>query len=444
MFMGQYDHTVDDKGRVAIPARFRDRFADGLVVTRGLERCLLIYTAADWAALAERIATLPLTQSDARAFTRFLFSGAMDVQLDRQGRVVIPGYLREYAGIREDVVIAGANTGRPGPRPSAKLKKKVLSSPSTWPRLASSGSPPMTTADNHVPVLLDAVLAYMKPKQDGVYVDCTVGGGGHARALLAASAPGGRLLGLDIDPEAAARARQALAEFGERVVVVNESYTSLVEIARAHGFEPADGVLLDLGLSSYQLDEASRGFSFQKEAPLDMRFDRRAETTAADLIATLSERRSRALARAIVRERAVRPITTTTQLAELVAAVVHGRPGGVHPATRAFQALRIAVNRELEAIEAVLPQAVEILRPGGRLAVISFHSLEDRIVKRTFQREAAGCLCPPDLPQCVCGHVPRLKVITKRPVEASAAEVAVNPRSRSAKLRVAERLEVGM
>lgn len=313
----------------------------------------------------------------------------------------------------------------------------------------------MPSPVRHTPVLREEVLQYLRPVAGGVYVDCTVGGGGHARALLAASAPDGRLLGLDVDPQAAERARRALAEFGQRVVVVNTSYDQLESTASAHGFEQADGVLLDLGLSSSQLDEASRGFSFQKEAPLDMRFDQRADTTAAQLLATLGEReladifylfgeerRSRSLARTIIEERARRPITSTTQLAELVARVVHGRPGGIHPATRAFQALRIAVNRELEAVEEVLPQATDTLRPGGRLAVISFHSLEDRIVKRYFQREAAGCICPPGVPQCVCGHVPRLKLVTKKPVEASAAEVTANPRSRSAKLRVGERLEV--
>jgi len=305
----------------------------------------------------------------------------------------------------------------------------------------------------HVPVLLAEVVGFLRPKPGGRYIDCTVGGGGHARALLEASAPTGRLLGFDADPAAAERARQALAPYGERAVVVNETYLHLIDVASAEKFLPADGILLDLGLSSYQLEEEGRGFSFQQEAPLDMRFDPRRPPTAAELVNTLpeedladlifrygEERRSRAIARAIVRERAARPIVTTTQLARLVARVVGGRPGGIHPATRTFQALRIAVNDELAALEGVLPQAVTALAPGGRLAVISFHSLEDRIVKRFLKEEAAGCICPPGLPQCICGHKPRLALLTKKPVTATAAEMAANPRSRSAKLRVAKRL----
>jgi 16S rRNA (cytosine1402-N4)-methyltransferase len=308
----------------------------------------------------------------------------------------------------------------------------------------------------HIPVLLSEVLAFLRPAAGKRYIDCTIGGGGHAKALLAASGPTGRVLGFDLDPAAATNTAASLSEFGERVTVVNESYVNLLAVAGRHGFLPVDGVLLDLGLSSDQLEAADRGFSFQKEAPLDMRFDPRAGQSAADLVNTLpegeladllfnygEERRSRAVARAIVRERATRPFTTTTQLAGLVARVVRGRPGGIHPATRTFQALRIAANRELEAVAAVLPQAVEALAPGGRMAVISFHSLEDRIVKQFMRQEAAGCICPPALPACVCGHKPRIKVLVKKPVEASAAEAAANPRSRSAKLRVAERLEVG-
>ncbi|MHB1004028.1 MAG: 16S rRNA (cytosine(1402)-N(4))-methyltransferase RsmH [Chloroflexota bacterium] len=315
----------------------------------------------------------------------------------------------------------------------------------------------MQSPAEHIPVMLSEVVGLLRPGPGKRYIDCTVGGGGHAKALLEASTPLGRLLGFDADPGAAERSRAALAEFGERALVVNESYVRLLEVAAAEGFLPCDGVLLDLGLSSYQLGEAERGFSFQTEAPLDMRFDTNQATTAARLVNTLpeeelanliynfgEERRSRAIARAIVRERGVRPIVSTTQLAALVARVVHGRPGGIHPATRTFQALRIAVNEELENVEAVLPQAVEALASGGRLAVISFHSLEDRIVKRFMRNEAAGCICPPGLPTCVCGHKPRLALVTKRPVEAGVAETARNPRSRSAKLRVAERLEVGV
>jgi 16S rRNA (cytosine1402-N4)-methyltransferase len=307
----------------------------------------------------------------------------------------------------------------------------------------------------HVPVLLAETASYLHPEDGKRYVDCTVGAGGHAKEILRLSAPSGRLLGMDADPEAAERAREALLPYGARATIVNENYANLLTILRAHNFAPVDGILLDLGLSSYQLDNAERGFSFQGDAPLDMRFDPRTGPTAADLVNTLAEddlanliykygeeRRSRAVARAIVQERERRPIATTAQLAQLVGRVVRGRPGGIHSATRTFQALRIAVNEELDAVETVLPQAVEALAPGGRLAVITFHSLEDRIVKHYLRAEAIGCICPPELPVCHCGRKPRVALVTKKPVVASPEEMSVNPRSRSAKLRVAERLEV--
>lgn len=312
----------------------------------------------------------------------------------------------------------------------------------------------MRSFGEHIPVLADEVVDFLRPQASGRYIDGTVGGGGHARLILEASAPTGRLLGLDADPAAADRARAALEPYQGRATVVSESYAELAAVAERYGFRPADGILLDLGFSTYQVEASDRGFSFAREAPLDMRYDPRRGPTAADLVNTLpeaeladliyrygEERRSRAIARAIVRERAKRPLLTTTRLAEVVAGAVGGRRAGIHPATRTFQALRIAVNSELENLAAVLPQAVEVLAPGGRLAVISFHSLEDRIVKRFIAREAAGCVCPPRLPMCVCGMKSRLKLVTKRSVTPSADELARNPRGRSARLRVAERVE---
>lgn len=302
----------------------------------------------------------------------------------------------------------------------------------------------------HVPVLLDAVIDTLRPRAGGRYVDGTLGGGGHARAILEASAPDGRLLGLDHDPAALSRARTLLAPFGGRAVCVRASFADLGAVADAHGFSPLDGVVLDLGLSSDQLDDAARGFSFQVTGPLDMRMDPGAPERAADLVNALTEqdladvlyrlgdeRRSRRIARAIV---ASRPIESTTELANVVARAAGGHAGRIHPATRTFQALRIAVNGELDALAAVLPQAIDRLAPGGRLAVISFHSLEDRIVKHTLRDEARECVCPPGLPECRCGHRARLRLVTRRPIEPSAAEVQANPRARSAKLRVAERL----
>ncbi|RIL10767.1 16S rRNA (cytosine(1402)-N(4))-methyltransferase [bacterium] len=302
----------------------------------------------------------------------------------------------------------------------------------------------------HVPVLLEAVVGALRPHAGGRYVDGTLGGGGHARAILEASAPDGRLLGLDRDPAALARARERLAPFGARAVCVHASFGDLGAVADGHGFTPIDGVVLDLGFSSDQLDDPARGFSFQAAGPLDMRLDPGAPVRAADLVNDLpedaladllyrygDERRSRRIARAIV---ASRPVETTTELAAIVARAAGGRAGRIHPATRTFQALRIAVNGELDALTDVLPQVVDRLVPGGRLAVISFHSLEDRIVKHALRDEARDCLCPPELPVCRCDHRARLRLVTRRPIEPSAAEVLANPRARSARLRVAERL----
>ena len=304
----------------------------------------------------------------------------------------------------------------------------------------------------HIPVLLREVLEGLVVRPGGVYIDGTLGAGGHAEAILAASAPDGRLLGLDRDPQAVTRATARLEPYGERAVLLHASYVELAALARERGFFPVAGVLFDLGFSSLQVAAAQRGFSFRLAGPLDMRFDpTSAGPTAADLVNTLSEAelvdllwrygeepRSRRIAQAIV---AARPLESTGELAEVVAAAAK-RPRGrrIHPATRVFQALRIAVNRELEAVEAVLPQAVEILRPGGRLAVITFHSLEDRIVKRFFKQEARGCICPPEAPICTCEHQPTLRLVNRKPIRPSAEELAANPRSRSAKLRVAEKL----
>jgi 16S rRNA (cytosine1402-N4)-methyltransferase len=303
-------------------------------------------------------------------------------------------------------------------------------------------------------VLAEPVLALLAPCPGGRYLDGTLGGAGHTALVLAASAPEGRVLALDADPQALARAHAGLAgdERSGRLLLRHGNFASMATIARADDFLAVDGVLLDLGLSSDQLAEPERGFSFAADAPLDMRFDPTHGVPASELVNTLAEaaladlfwrygeeRRARAIARRIVAARVRAPIARTGELARLVAGVVHGRPGGIHPATRTFQALRIAVNDELSNLEAGLAAAVEILRPGGRLVVISFHSLEDRIVKRFFQAEQQGCICPPDLPACVCGHQPRLRTLTRHPITAGEAEVRSNPRSRSAKLRAAER-----
>ena len=304
----------------------------------------------------------------------------------------------------------------------------------------------------HLPVLLREVVTWLAPRAGERYLDLTVGGGGHAAALLEATAPTGQLLGFDRDIQAVAQTMKRLAPFGARAQVVHSSYRHLEVIARERGFWPVAGVLFDLGFSSLQVDDPERGFAFRLEGPLDMRYDPQSDApTAAELLNQLSEielrellwrygeePRSRRIAQAIV---AARPIYTTTQLADSIAQAV-GRPrhGRLHPATRTFQALRLAVNRELEALEATLPQAVAALQPGGRLAVITFHSLEDRMVKQFMRQAAQGCNCPPESPVCTCGQQPTLRILTRKPVTPSSEELAANPRSRSAKLRVAERL----
>lgn len=301
---------------------------------------------------------------------------------------------------------------------------------------------------DHIPVLFHEVLAGLQVKPGGHYIDGTVGAGGHAWGILRASGPDGLLLGIDADPAAIAVARQRLAEFGPRVTLVEGNFADLREIAVRHGFQLVNGLILDLGLSSMQLDDGSRGFSFQKEGPLDMRFSGQGPT-AADLINRLDEkelsdllkrygeeRRARRVARAIV---AHRPLTTTTELADTVARAV-GRRGRIHPATRTFQALRIAVNKELDALAQALTQALDILAPGGRLAVISFHSLEDRLVKEFFREHSQDCVCPPEAPICTCHQRAALQVLTRKPIRPSVEERERNRRSRSAKLRLACRL----
>ena len=301
----------------------------------------------------------------------------------------------------------------------------------------------------HQPVLYHEIIHALQPKNKGRYVDGTLGAGGHARGILEACAPDGRLLGLDVDPQALALARETLAPYGERIRLRQASYDSLAETLREIGWDKVDGILLDLGLSSMQLDSPERGFSFQQDAPLDMRFDPASPTTAADLVNALSgneladlifrygeEHASRRIAQAIVK---ARPLQTTRQLAAVIESVVP-RKGRVHPATQTFQALRIAVNDELERLENVLPQALAALRSGGRLAIISFHSLEDRIVKEYFRRESKDQVNPPYERIYEVEKKATLKEINRKVIIPGEAEVKANPRARSAKLRIAEKL----
>jgi 16S rRNA (cytosine1402-N4)-methyltransferase len=310
--------------------------------------------------------------------------------------------------------------------------------------------------EGHLPVLVDEVLASLMLRSGSSVADCTVGGGGHAERLLEANAPDGRLLGLDADAEAIDRARKRLARFGDRVVLRHANFAALQDVARAAGFEPLDACLFDLGLSSYQLGDARRGFSLTADAPPDMRFDeatglsalelidRSTERDLARILATLGEeRRAGRIAKAILAARADGRIVTAADLAVVVARAAppsRADAGRIHPATRTFQALRIAVNRELEVLAEGLEAAARLLLAGGRLAVISYHSLEDRVVKRFVARESRDCIEEPPPPVCTCGHRARLRPVNRRVITPGAEEVRRNRRARSARLRVAERL----
>ncbi|SFU57892.1 16S rRNA (cytosine(1402)-N(4))-methyltransferase RsmH [Alicyclobacillus macrosporangiidus] len=307
----------------------------------------------------------------------------------------------------------------------------------------------------HVSVLLEETVDGLAPRGGGRYVDCTLGGGGHAQRILDASAPSGRLLALDQDETAIAHAGERLRPYGDRVILVRENFRYVRRCVEEARFGLVDGVVFDLGVSSPQFDEAERGFSYRWDAVLDMRMDRRQALTAADLVNGASEEElariffeygeekfSRRVARAIVRRRETGRIETTGELAELVREAIPApaRRSGPHPARRVFQALRIAVNDELGALQEGLEGAFSVLAPGGRLAVITFHSLEDRLVKRRFAEWCQGCVCPPDFPVCTCGRTAEARLVTRKPIVPSEAEVAGNPRARSAKLRILERL----
>ena len=303
----------------------------------------------------------------------------------------------------------------------------------------------------HTPVMLDQVVEALRPAAGKTFLDGTIGGGGHAEALLDRIGPDGKLIGLDVDDEALAAAAERLARFGERVLLIRANYSEMRRVCENLG--GVDGVLLDLGVSSRQFDAAERGFSFQKDAPLDMRMDRRLERTAADILREASyeelarifrvygeEPAAKRLAATIVQARERQPITRTRQFAELIERVKGRGRRNLHPATQAFQALRIVVNDELAQLNCGLDAALDVCRPGGRLAVIAFHSLEDRIVKDFMRRKSAECLCPPGFPACRCGQRRQLRLVARKPIWPDATEVDCNPRARSARLRVAEKL----
>ena len=323
------------------------------------------------------------------------------------------------------------------------------------------GHPPATTQPvvqrvdamgqviRHHPVMVQEALDHLAVSPGNTFIDGTVGQGGHSAAILAQAGHGSRLLGVDLDDDALASSRVRLAEWEDSVHLVKHSYSHMDDAAASLGIGQVDGILLDLGLSSLQLEASGRGFSFRQDEPLDMRFDTSGDLTAGEIVNTYplnnlvdiiarygEEPRSRSIARAIVQGR---PFSSSRQLADVIAGVT-GRTRRIHPATRTFQALRVAVNSELDRLQAGIHSAIGLLKPGGRLVVISYHSLEDRIVKQAFTHEARNCVCPPRAPACICGHMATLRLLNRRPLTPSMKEVQANPRSRSARMRAAERL----
>ncbi len=308
---------------------------------------------------------------------------------------------------------------------------------------------------SHRSVLLDECIESLSIKPDGIYVDGTAGGGGHSLEIAKRLTEGGRLIAIDRDDAAIAAATERLHDHLDRVTFVRNNFSSAAEVCRELGIDRIDGILLDLGVSSYQLDTAERGFTHNTNAPLDMRMDRRSELDAYTVVNTYTQERLKKIiweygeerfapkiASAIVRRREQKPLETTGELVDVIKSAIPpaAREGGHHPAKRTFQAIRIEVNRELDAIEPAIRHAKDIMNEGGRIVIITFHSLEDRIVKQTYADMASGCVCPRDLPICVCGRRPEVKVLTKKPILPSERELDENPRSRSAKLRVAEKL----
>ena len=312
----------------------------------------------------------------------------------------------------------------------------------------------MHTEFKHVTIMPDEVIDYVNIKPDGIYVDGTLGGGGHAFLVAERLSPTGRLIGIDQDGDAIRAAGERLADFQDRVEIVRDNYSSMRKILKDRSIEGVDGILLDLGVSSWQFDQGQRGFSYREDAPLDMRMDQRQDMTAADIVNGYSETDlyhiirnygedpfAKNIAKHIVRARAEKPVETTSQLTDIIKAAIPAkvRKGGGHPAKRTFQALRIEVNKELEILKSNLEDMIDLLNDGGRICVITFHSLEDRIVKKAFRTCENPCICPPEFPVCTWGKVSKGKVLTRKPLMPSSEELESNSRARSAKLRVFER-----
>ena len=436
MLKGEYSHNIDAKGRLIIPAKFRDDLGEHFVITKGMENCLYVYPEAEWNTFEEKLNALPTTtDKKARAFAYFFQGSAADGDLDKQGRTLIPSVLRTFAHLDKEVVVIGMG------------KRAEIWDKARWDEKNAE-------VELNKSVLLNETIEGLNIKPDGIYVDGTLGGGGHAYEVCRRLGEKGSIIGIDQDEAAIEAAGIRLKDFGEKVTIIRSNYCDMKSKLQEQGIDKVDGIVLDLGVSSYQLDTADRGFSYREDAPLDMRMDRRQKMTARDIVNDYSEmdlyrvirdygedKFAKNIAKHIVAARGKSPIETTGQLTEIIRASIpmkYQKKSG-HPAKRTFQAIRIELNRELEVLKNSLDDMIEILNPGGRLCIITFHSLEDRIVKSAFKKNENPCTCPPDFPVCVCGNVSKGRVVTRKPILPSEEELEYNSRSKSAKLRIFER-----
>ena len=441
---GEYSHNIDAKGRLIIPAKFRDDLGEHFVITKGMENCLYVYPEAEWIAFEEKLNNLPTTtDKKARAFAYFFQGSAIDGDLDKQGRTLISAPLRDFAGLGKEVVFVGMG------------KRAEIWDKAKWE--AKNAEVEMNIEDMefvHKSVLLKETIDGLKIKPDGIYVDGTLGGGGHASEVARRLSDKGSIIGIDQDAAAIEAAGIRLKNFGEKVTIVRSNYCDMKSQLGKLGIDKVDGIVLDLGVSSYQLDTAERGFSYREDAPLDMRMDRRQKMTARDIVNDYEERElyrvirdygedkfAKNIAKHIVAARQKAPIETTGQLTEIIRASIpmkFQKKSG-HPAKRTFQAIRIELNQELEVLKNSLDAMIDLLNPGGRLCIITFHSLEDRIVKSAFRKNENPCTCPSDFPVCVCGKISKGSIITRKPILPSKEEMEENSRAKSAKLRIFER-----
>ena len=484
-FRGTFDHTLDSKNRLTVPARYRATLADGVVLAMpvDLKPCVGVWRPEEYERYSQRaLAELPPLSPRLNELERFFYGSSQDSELDSAGRIMIPNRLGEHAGLQREVVVVGAgdhlelSDGVVGTsinrrcwaasRRSLRVSTTLIEMRRSRRRQARgrpAGLPPrelerseggVQQRRGHVPVLAAELLGLLDPQPGQIAVDCTFGDGGHARLIAERLGPSGTLVAVDRDPLAEERFAELATKTACSVRFIRAGYAEALELLTGEGLR-ADIVYFDLGMSSMQVDARERGFSYSYDAPLDMRMDPGSGLSAKDIVAEWDERRlaralrdfgeerrSGAIARAIVRRRERAPIETTLQLVDTInsAMPAPARFAGGHPAKRSFQALRIAVNDELGQLDRALPLAWELLREGGVLAAIAFHSLEDRRVKHFLGERARGCVCPPELPVCVCGHRPEAALIARRAIVPSAPEVAANPRAASARLRAARKL----